>query len=378
MKKSPKILQLVSVRWWNASAYYGIILAKALGMIKIPTIVAGRKDSPPIEKAKKFLLPINTKINLESINPFTCLKNYSSIKHLLVSEKINLINSHRPEDHIYGAISKFALKPYIPLIRTVSDVRSPKTNIINHWLHKYGTDFFVFSCKKSFDRYQSVWPIFENKHIVIHSAIDTTYFHPQNVKNNLRKKFSVSDDEILIGIIARLSPVKDHETFLKAALKVHQEYSNVRFLISGEESQITHNDLKKLANQLGIFKKIIFLHRDDKIDVRDLINSLDIGVVASNGSEVICRISVEFMAMQKPQVTTDINVLPEIIEEGKNGFVVHAKNHEAMADKLLVMVRNTELRKQMGVNAMEIAEAKYSLPVFAEKTIETYRKVLNL
>jgi glycosyltransferase involved in cell wall biosynthesis len=377
MKAKPKILQLVSVRWWNASAYYGISLAKALNMLRVPTVVAGRENSPPIKQAKTFELPLKTNINLESINPFICFKNYFSLKNILLSEKINLINSHRPEDHIYGVLTKNSLSPKIPLIRTVSDVRSPKTNIINYWQHKYRTDFFIFSCKKSYERYQSVWPIFENKNKVIYSAIDTEYFHPHKVQEDLRKKYSVSDDEILIGIIARLSPVKDHETFLRAAAKVFEKYPGVRFLISGEESQITHHDLKKLASQLGVFEKVIFLHRDEKVNIRDLINSLDIGVVASNGSEVICRISLEFMAMQKPQVATDINVLPEIIEDGKNGFTVPPKNHDVMAERLMALIKNKELRKQMGERARQIAERKYSLPVFAEKTIEVYQQVLS-
>ncbi|MFQ5584894.1 MAG: glycosyltransferase, partial [Calditrichia bacterium] len=173
-----KTLQLVSVPWWNASAYYGIILAKALEISGIPTIVAGRGDSPPLLKAKEYALTTHTEINLETFNPAKTIHNYLKLKQLLRAENILLINSHRPQDHIYGALARKSLRSYIPLIRTVSDVRYPKTNAINYWLHNKATDFFIFTCIKSYERYQSTWPIFENRSAVIYSAIDTDYFQP--------------------------------------------------------------------------------------------------------------------------------------------------------------------------------------------------------
>lgn len=370
-------MQLISVRWWNASAYYGVSLAEALNQSGTFSFVGGRGDSPPLQKAREFKQPTFTDINLESLNPGQGLRNVTRLKKFLKREKIDLINAHRPEDGLFGVLAKKSSVKPIPVIRTVSDVRPPKNTASNKWLHENGMDFLIFSCKASCQRYQNVWPIFENKSAVIYSAIDTDIFQPVSEPSALRASLGISGKEIVVGIIARLDPVKDHHTFLKAAAMVAKNAPQARFLISGEACNITHEELQQLARELGIQERVIFLDRQGDLNVRELIDCLDIGVVASRGSEVICRISVEYMALGKPQVTTDTNVLPEILEEGENGFVVPAGDAEAMGMQLLRLVENADLRKDMGCKARRIAVEKYSYPVFAEKTLDVYREVLG-
>lgn len=164
---------------------------------------------------------------------------------------------------------------------------------------------------------------------------------------------------------------------MKAAALVYQQAPHTRFLISGENAQLTHTDLKQVARELGIFDRVIFLPRDDNIPVKELIHVLDIGVVASNGSEVICRVSVEYMAMGKPQVVTDVNVLPEIVADGRNGFVVPAGDARAMASALLPLVKNPDLRHRIGETGRKYAVEKYSYPIFAEKTLAVYRRLIE-
>ncbi len=375
--QSLKTLQLVSVRWWNASAYYAVSLTEALNKAGVFSIAGGRRSSPPIQKAREFHLPAYTAINLETFNPFTTLLNVFRLTRYIRQHRISLINGHRPEDGLYAALVRRRFPTPLPVVRTVSDVRPPKDHPLNKWLHQQGMDFLIFSCHASYERYQSVWPIFEKKSAVIYSAIDTDVFQPRSRNSKFRQTLGIGEDEVLIGIIARLSPVKDHHTFLRAAARVQQDAPETRFLISGENAQLTRKDLERFATELGISERVIFLPRDDSISVRDLIAALDIGVVASNGSEVICRVAVEYMAMGKPQVVTNINVLPEIVDDGENGFVVPARDPEAMAKSLLRLIQNPGLRLQMGKTARRYAMEKFSYPVFAEKTLRVYQRLVK-
>ena len=100
-----KTLQLISVRWWNASAYYGISLTEALNKAGITGIAAGRSDSPPIEYARKLNLPIYTDINLETFNPFRFVQNIKNLKKYVRNNAINLLNSHRSEDFFYSVMT---------------------------------------------------------------------------------------------------------------------------------------------------------------------------------------------------------------------------------------------------------------------------------
>ncbi len=375
--KELKTLQLVSVRWWNASAYYAISLAEALNKSAYKSIVAGREDSPPLQRACEYGLPIFTGINLESTSPRKAIRNILSLKKILAAEQIALINAHRPEDHFFGALINKLSSQKIPLVRTVSDVRPPKDHRLNRWLHDAGTDFYIFSCKASFERYQSVWPIFEDRSAIIYSAIDTDRFRPFDKPSPLRRKFGIDDTEVVVGIVARLDPVKDHRTFLKAARIVSQKVPGVRFLISGESCNISHSQLRQFAEELGIADKTIFHERDDALNIRELLGCLDVGIVASNGSEVICRVAVEYMALGIPQVTTNINVLPEIIENGENGFAVNAGDAEAMADRILYLIQNSFVRKEMGEKARRYAETRFSYNTFVKQTVAVYEDTIE-
>ncbi|RMF61093.1 MAG: glycosyltransferase family 1 protein [Calditrichaeota bacterium] len=372
-----RTLQLISVRWWNASAYYGVSLTEALNKAGVYSIAGGRENSPPIQKACQFQVPVYSEIDLETFHPLKAIANLKKLKRFVTHHKISLINGHRAEDGLYGVMVKKTLPYPLPVIRTGSDVRAPKNHPLNRWLYQHGLDHIIFSCKASYERFQSVWNFFDGKSSIIYSAIDTDEFQPQDTPSRLRERYGIGKDKILIGIIARLSPVKDHFTFLRAAAIVSRQFPDAHFLISGENAQLTHDDLKKFASQLGIRERILFLPRTDSITVKELIHALDIGVVASNGSEVICRVSVEYMAMGKPQVVTNINVLPEIVEDGQNGLVVPAGDFEAMAKALLILIQNPELRQKMGQTARRYAVEKFSYPVFAEKTLTVYRKVLH-
>ena len=370
-----KTLQLVSVRWWNASVYYGISLCDALNRAGIPSIAGGRIDSPPLRKAREvFSLPTFTEINLESLKPQLALRNLRALRRYVREARITLINAHRPEDHSFGALLRQFSSTPLPLVRTVSDVRSPRDHRLNRLLHDRGTDFYIFSCKASYERYQAVWPIFEGRSAVIYSALNTDFYHPLQEPSPLRLKLGIKPEEVLVGVIARLDPVKDHASFLRAAAQALETAPRARFLISGEDCNVTREELQVLAGELGILERVIFLDRDDGLDHRELIGALDVGVVSSNGSEVICRIAVEYMALGIPVVSTDINVLPEIVEHGRSGFVGGAGDHQAMARHITTLVNNAELRKKMGQTARRDAEARFSYPALVEQTLVAYRR----
>ncbi len=367
-------LQLISVRWWNANAFYAISLVEAFHGNGITSIAGGRGESPPLQKAQELNLPVFTNINLETYNPVKSMQNVHSLIKWMKSNNVDLINAHRAEDIFYSVVAKKLSHNSFPVIRSVGDVRPPRKNFINKWLYE-NTDFVIFSCRAMYDKYQQVWPIFEDKSAIIYSAIDTDEFCVMPERPALRKELGISEDKIVVGIISRLSPVKDHQTFLEAAAILANRFADVRFLISGEEAQLSHEDLFRVAQKLNIQDKVILLDRQN--DIKELIGSIDIGVVASKGSEVICRIAVEYMALGKPQVVTATNVLPEIIEQGKNGFIVPAQDPQAMAEKLSRLIENPELRKQMGKQARQIAENKYSYNTLIEKTLQVYNRVIT-
>jgi glycosyltransferase involved in cell wall biosynthesis len=366
-------LQLISVRWWNANAYYAISLCQILQQKNIKVLVGGQPGSPPVQMAIQKHLNI-CHINLESFNPWHWLKNIKKLENAILENRINLINAHRPEDHFYSGILKRRLAG-IPLIRSVSDVRPPKRNYLNKILHLKHTDHFIFSCQASRDRYLQVWPLPLEKTSVIYSGIDTRYFSEQSNHTKHSSKFNIPSDTIIFGMVGRFSPVKDHITFLKAAAILASKIPHTFFIISGEEVEIKTAQLQQLGKRLGIANKILFLEK--VTDVREVIRLITVGVICSYGSEAVSRITAEFMAMSRPVIVTRINVLPEMITDGKEGFIVPAQSPEQLSQKMQVLVQNPRLLGQMKEDARKTAEQRFSYQRFYQDTIAAYEKVLN-
>ena len=366
-----KILITVSVRWWNANAYYAISLAEALTKLGHQIYVAGDPDYPPIIMARKAGIE-TIAINFASFNPFILLLNWLKLYKFVKDKNIDIINAHRSEDHLLSALITKILN--IPLVRTLGDVRSPKDNFINRWLHFRATDYHISSSESNITRYISTWPDFKPNISTIPGGINGNLLYQIEDKQHVLHKLEISENKNLVGIVARLSPVKDHETFIMAASLVYERVSNVLFLISGIEEEISKKDLKTLSESLNLDSNIYFLDRYEPI--HELLSILDIGVISSKGSEVISRIAMEYMATGVPVVTTDVNVLPEIIKNNRNGYVVESENPYQMSEAIIKLLQNKSERKRISENNLSDFKDKFEIQVVAESILEIYKSLI--
>jgi glycosyltransferase involved in cell wall biosynthesis len=366
------ILITVSVRWWNANAYYAISLAEALSKQGHSVFVAGDPDYPPTQKAKEIDLE-TIEIRFASFNPFILLYDWFKLYRFVKEKKIDIIHAHRSEDHLLTALISKKLK--VPLVRTLGDVRAPKDNWVNRWLHFKATDYHISSSESNLTRYYSTWPEFKPNYSVIPGGIDGDAFHKIEKKESLLRQFKIPSDSKVVGIVARLSPVKDHATFIMAASLVLEEVPSAVFLISGIEVEITRNDLKLLSESVNLNSNIHFTDKHEPVN--ELLSILDVGVIASKGSEVIARVAMEYMATGVPVVTTDVNVLPEIIEDKRNGFVVKAENPYDMAEAIIKILNDNLLQKKFSKQNVEDFKNKYEMTIVAKSVIGIYEGLLK-
>jgi glycosyltransferase involved in cell wall biosynthesis len=98
-------------------------------------------------------------------------------------------------------------------------------------------------------------------------------------------------------------------------------------------------------------------------------------VIASVGSEMICRIALEYMAMGIPVVGADTNVIPEIIRHDQTGLIVPKGNPEAMASAMEFFAASRDRAAAFGRAGRSLAEREFSLERFAQKTLDAYRKM---
>jgi len=366
------ILITVSSRWWNATSYYAISLAEALKDTENKVYVAGDPGFPSPLQAKKFGLE-TIEIRFSSYNPLLLLKDLFKL-YLFVKERhIDIIHTHCPQDHLISAL--VAKKMKISLLRTLSDVRPPKDNFINRWLHFKKTDFHITSSDSNLTRYNSTWPDFGPQCAVIPGGVRGEKVHTIEKKRELLEKFKIPSGTKIVGIIARLAPVKDHATFIMAASLVLESVPDVHFLICGSEAEITRNDLKALAENVNLNSNIVF--SDHYEPVNEIMSILDVGVISSKGSEVISRVAMEYLAIGVPVVATDVNVLPEIIKNGRNGYIVSAENSFEMSEAIIKILKDQSIKEKFSKNNLSDFKNKFEMKIVAKSVLNIYHNLIE-
>jgi len=370
MKKRLKILQLINVRWFNACAWYALNLSRGLRERGHKVIVAGNQGSPVYKRAEKYGLPV-VNLPLGRVNPYGAAVHLFRLKSLIKGSSVDVVNAHRGEGHSYASLLRGFQR--VPLVRTRGDQRPPLVHPLNLLLHRWLTDMVIIPSPSLRPPLLKLG-LGEEELEVIPPGVDTAYFQPKVSSSEAKVSLGLDGLTPLVGMIGRLSPVKGHRFFIDAASQVVREWPKVRFLIAGEDAQIKSRELRSLARSKGVFKNFVFLPYQK--EVRNAISALDLGVVASVGSETICRVALEFMAMGKPVVGTRVNSIPYLIADGLNGIVVPPAAPQAMAQAILELLQDKDKRDEFGREARRRVEEEFSLERLAESTERLYYDLL--
>lgn len=179
-------------------------------------------------------------------------------------------------------------------------------------------------------------------------------------------------DEVVLGTVGRLSKQKGYDTLLEAMPMVLKEVPNLRLVIAGEGPEETK--LKSQCERLEIDKHVNFLGM--RTDIPSLIGSFDVFVLPSRYESFPITI-LEVMAASKPIVSTSVDGIPESVAEESTGLLVPPENPEALSQALIRLLKDNELRKQMGVSARARVEENFTLKQMVENTQAIYREILQ-
>jgi len=199
---------------------------------------------------------------------------------------------------------------------------------------------------------------------LIRNGVDVTRFSPAAApKSRQRTLWGIQADALVIGLIGRLDPMKDHPTFLRAAAILAQSRPAARFVCIGDGPQAYLSQLRALAAQLGIGEKVVWTGTID--DMPSAYGALDICCSSSFG-EGTPNCVTEAMACAVPCVVTDVGDSRIVV--GETGEVVPPRDPAALAAGLEAMARRIALDPQPGIAARERIVAGFSLPRLVRET----------
>ena len=209
---------------------------------------------------------------------------------------------------------------------------------------------------------------------VIYNGINLERLNPEEAKvASIKKEMGVPEDGLVVGISASLTPTKDHATFLRAAQMVSLEYPQVRFAILGDGP--LYPELAEMTEELGIKSKVSFL--GNQTDVGPYISSFDIACLSSSGPEGCSNAILEAMALGKPVVATDAGGNKELVEHGKNGFIVPVGDHASLAEAIKTCISQPEMTTKMGKRGKAKIQSRFSMERMVQDYEKLYAETLN-
>jgi glycosyltransferase involved in cell wall biosynthesis len=262
--------------------------------------------------------------------------------------------------------------------RTVCHIRSsnPKFSL-RQKLCLLPVQHFIFVSKESKGVFALSLP--EHRARVVYDAVEIPSENMNADKELIRRELKIPSNCTVVGMVARVAPVKDYFTLAVAATEIVRKHPDIRFLIVGDNSLVDLNRnhyekvLQKL-NELGIADKFIFTgHRDDVIR---LTAAMDICVLSTTREGFPLSV-LEAMAMQKPVVATAVGGIPEIVEPGVTGYLHRRGNSKELADAITSLVENPDEATRIGQTAYQHVRRQYSRQRFFDEISKAYLDVMG-
>jgi len=174
-----------------------------------------------------------------------------------------------------------------------------------------------------------------------------------------------------VGIVASLTPEKDHDTFLRAAARIHQAMPTTTFAILGDGP--LRSSLEALRAELGLNNAVTFWgYRDD---VASFYESFDVVVLATVQPEGHSNTLLEAMALGKPVVATDTGGTSEIVSHGTTGLLVPRRDPDALAKAICKLLTDQQEAARLGSTGQAMVLSRFGVQRMVKEYDSLYREL---
>jgi glycosyltransferase involved in cell wall biosynthesis len=218
----------------------------------------------------------------------------------------------------------------------------------------------IVCCSEASQRIHSELGYAAHRMVVIPNGFDLAAFKPDAAARfAVRRELAIPDSSLIIGLVGRFNPQKDHGTFARAAGLLSRDLKSVYFLLCGDEITPANTELVEWLRASGIYDRCHLLGRRE--DIPRLTAAFDIGTIASAYGEGFPNVVGEAMACGVPCVVTDVGDAALIVQD--TGKVVPPRDPAALAEAWRTLAAlGTPARTALGVAARHRIEKHFSLP----------------
>jgi glycosyltransferase involved in cell wall biosynthesis len=207
---------------------------------------------------------------------------------------------------------------------------------------------------------------------VVYEGVEIPTLPSLVVREATRTRWGIKNSDKVLGCVGALQSDKGHEWVIRAVARLRQEFPECRLLIAGKGEYLPQ--LQALVTELELQGQVIFT--GFMKDITALYEAIDVFVFPSL-FEGLGTSLLAAMGYGVPSITFYGCALGEIVENGRSGLQVEAKNIEAIAKAVAKLLRDPELARQMGEAGRARIAKTFSADHMVEKMLEVYEEVLG-
>lgn len=363
-----RVLKISDAWQWFAEAEQLLLNARALLSLGWHVDVACQPESPLWGRAKEIGAELHPLPGMRGLNPLSRPANVLRIAALVRTLQPDVVHAYRSPPHALSALALSLLEEPPPLIRSRGAAQRIKAHPLNTWLYR-GADAVIASSGRVAQDLHRIGVMASRVHI-LRGAIDVTQVQGGS-RENFDQRHKI-DGRLRIGLLGRVAQVKGHRYALQALKILRQQGLDVQLLCAGEPWPEVQAQVDEQVRRLALQEHVRFLGRID--DVADFLAAVDVGLIASVGSETIARALLEEMAAGCAVVATQVGVIPEIMDQDC-GIMVPPRDRQAMAAALRRLLDDAPRRRAMGLAGQQKVAARFSLPLLAAELSQIYAGV---
>lgn len=392
----PRVLRIINRLNLGGPTFNAAYLTKYLEPDFDTLLVSGMKDAA--EESSEFIVknldlhPVYMPEMYRELNPFRDYKSYYKLRKIIDEFKPDIVHTHAAKAGAVGRLA--AIHSGVPVILHTfhghvfhSYFGSVKTRMfleIERYLAKRTTKIIALSELQKNELVDEFKIAPSDKFAIVPLGFDLNKFetNKEQKRHKFRTEYNVAEDEIAIGIVGRLVPIKNHELFLRSMAVVKQKTTKkIRVFIIGDGEQ--RQNIEALAKSLELPFDKENPTRPNFLTFTSWIKDID---VSNAGMDIIALTSknegtpvslIEAQASGKPIVSTRVGGIENIVISDQTALLSDREDILGFAHNLLALIENDELRLVMSKAGSDFVRQKFSYLRLCEDMKNLYNSLLS-
>jgi glycosyltransferase involved in cell wall biosynthesis len=329
----------------------------------------------PIARAIPKLLTIVPEL-IRPVHPVQDWIAFQRLTKIFLETKPDIVHTHSGKAGILGRLA--AAKAHVPVI--IHHIHGPSfgpfqgtlANFIFTAAERHAakvTHHFFCSAEAMTKLYLAAGIGKPEMYTRVISGFDVKTFANPPDRTEARHRLGITEDEFVVGTIARIAPLKGHSDLLQAVAEAISSFPKIRVLFVGDGS--LRSKVEAQVRALGLEQHVIFTGMVPPSEVPRYVSAMDC-VAHLSSREALARALPQALTAGKPIIAYDFDGAEEVCIDGETGFLIKGGEIATVVDRLLKLARNPALRYDLGQRGRQLVAERFSVERMVEQQAEVY------